>query len=178
MADYFPIIQIPPDAPGEEEEMGTKEKFWFDHESLGSCLYKKTRPNTGEDWSEKIASELCELLNLPHAKYELATFQGERGVLSPSFLPERSSLTFGNEILSRIVPGYFRDSKSPSQHTTNFVLNAIADSSVNLIVNWTPPEGISNAVETFVGYLLFSVLCLLIFLYENLIPSLARPKYS
>ena len=25
MADYFPIIEIPPDAPGEEEQMGTKD---------------------------------------------------------------------------------------------------------------------------------------------------------
>lgn len=154
MADYFPIIEIPPDAPGEVEEMGTKEKFWFPHENLGSCLYKKARPNTGEDWSEKIAAELCELLHLPHAKYELATFQGDTGIISPSFLPQGGSLTFGNEILSTIVPDYFRDIKSPSQHTINSVLDAIADDSINLPVKWTPPASINNAVETFVGYLL------------------------
>ncbi|MGB3650340.1 MAG: HipA-like protein [Rivularia sp. (in: cyanobacteria)] len=154
MADYFPIIQISPDAPGEEEQMGTKEKFWFDDETLGSCLYKKNRPNTGEDWSEKIASELCELLHLPHAEYELATFQGDRGIISPSFLLEGGSLTFGNEILSRMLPSYPTDSKNLSQHTINSVLDAIADDSINLPVYWTPPEGISNAIETFVGYLL------------------------
>lgn len=154
MADYFPIIKIPPDAPGEEEQMGTKEKFWFDHENFGSCLYKKARPNTGEDWSEKIASELCELLHLPHATYELATFQTEKGIISPSFLPEEGSLTFGNEILSRILPSYPTDSKNLSQHTINSVLDAIANDSVNLPFGWNPPEGISDAVETFVGYLL------------------------
>ncbi len=87
MVDYFPIIEIPPDAPGEDEQMGTKEKFWFDHDTFDRCLYKKARPNTGEDWSEKIASELCQLLQLPHAKYELATFEGNRGTISRYFLP-------------------------------------------------------------------------------------------
>ncbi len=100
MADYFAIIEISKDASGEDEQMGTKISFWFDHESLGRCLYKKARPNTGEDWSEKIAAELCELLQLAHAKYELATFQGEKGIISPSFLPDRGSLTLGNEVLS------------------------------------------------------------------------------
>jgi len=154
MADYFPIIQIPPDAPGEDEQMGTKVKFWFDHESLGICLYKKARPNTGEDWSEKIAAELCGLLQLPHAKYELATFQQEKGIISPYFLPEGGSLTFGNEILSRIVLDYPTDSRNLSQHTINSALDAIANDSVNLPFDWNPPEGISNPVETFVGYLL------------------------
>lgn len=154
MANYFSIIEISLDAPGEEEQMGTKEKFWFDHENFGNCLYKKARPNTGEDWSEKIAAELCELLHLPHAKYELATFQGEKGIISPYFLPKGGSLTFGNEILSRTIQDYLRDIKNPSQHTINSVLDAIAGDSINFPVGWTSPEGISNAVETFIGYLL------------------------
>ncbi|MBD2530615.1 hypothetical protein H6G97_13955 [Nostoc flagelliforme FACHB-838] len=81
MAKHFPIIEIPPDAPEDTEDLGTKEKFWFHHQDLGLCLYKKARPNTGEDWSEKIASELSDLLELPHADYELATFNSERGTL-------------------------------------------------------------------------------------------------
>ena len=157
MVDYFPIIEIAPDAPGEDEQMGTKEKFWFDHKDFGRCLYKKARRNTGEDWSEKIAAELSELLCLPHAKYELATFQGERGIISQYFLPKGGSLALGNEILSRIIPDYLRDTKSPFQHTIDSVLNAIAsnaNNSINLPVDWNPPQGISQAVETFVGYLL------------------------
>lgn len=41
-----------------------------------------------------------------------------------------------------------------SQHTIDNVFNAIGDASLNLPINWTPPEGISHARETFVGYLL------------------------
>ena len=64
------------------ETLGSKYKFWFYHEELGRCLYKHNRANLGEDWAEKVAAELCELLGLPHAAYELAsTWQGNRGVV-------------------------------------------------------------------------------------------------
>ncbi|WP_335233305.1 hypothetical protein [Nostoc sp.] len=105
MPEQFSIIDVPLDAPEGNEDVGTKEKFWFRHQYLGSCLFKKARPNTGEDWAEKIAAELCELLGLPHADYELAIFNGENGIVSPSFLPpqEGAILILGNEILARIV---------------------------------------------------------------------------
>ncbi|NEP46454.1 MAG: hypothetical protein F6K35_47560 [Okeania sp. SIO2H7] len=41
-----------------------------------------------------------------------------------------------------------------SQHTLDVFIGAIANSSVNLPLNWNPPQGIQNPVETFVGYLL------------------------
>ncbi|MGJ3248762.1 MAG: hypothetical protein ACFE0I_22150 [Elainellaceae cyanobacterium] len=78
MLEPFPVIEISSDAPEESEAMGTKEKFWFRDPERGLCLYKKARPNTGEDWSEKIAAELCQLIGLPHANYELAAFNGDR----------------------------------------------------------------------------------------------------
>ena len=60
------------------ETLGSKYKFWFQHQELGRCLYKQARQNLGEDWAEKVASELCELLGLPHAIYELAeTWEGK-----------------------------------------------------------------------------------------------------
>jgi hypothetical protein len=93
MAEEFPIIVVPEAAYelSEIETMGTKYKFWFDDPNLGPCLYKQSRPNTGEDWAEKIAAELCKLLGLPHAQYELATWKSQRGTVSPSFLPDRGS---------------------------------------------------------------------------------------
>ncbi|MEH1904034.1 MAG: HipA-like protein [Nostoc sp.] len=156
MPEQFPIIDIPLDAREANEDLGTKEKFWFRHQDLGRCLFKKARPNTGEDWAEKIAADLCQLLGLPHADYELATYNGENGIVSPSFLPpqEGTILTLGNEILARIVSDYPQDSKDLSQHTIDNVFNAIGDALVNLPINWKPPEGINHAKETFVGYLL------------------------
>ena len=145
MAEEFPIIVVPEAAYelSETETMGTKFKFWFDDPSLGPCLYKQSRPNTGEDWAEKSAAELCKLLGLPHAKYELATWKSQRGTVSPSFLPDGGSFFPGNQVLSANAP-----------HRVNIVLEAIADNSVNLPLDWVPPVGIETAVETFVGYLL------------------------
>ena len=74
MTEKFQIFVVDPDVHNDRESLGTKEKFWFSHEQLDRCLYKKSRSNiAGEDWSEKIAAEMCRLLKLPHAEYELAT---------------------------------------------------------------------------------------------------------
>jgi len=154
MPEQFPIIDIPLDAPEADEDLGTKEKFWFRHQYLGRCLFKKARPNTGEDWAEKIAAQLGELLGLPHADYELATFNGENGIISPSFLPEGAILSPGNEVLAPIVPDYPQDSKDLSQHTIDNVSKAIGNAALNLPINWIPPKGISQAMEIFIGYLL------------------------
>jgi len=145
MANEFPVIVVPESDYdlSEEEQMGTKNKFWFHHSEFCRCLYKQSRPNTGEDWAEKIAAELCKLLGLPHAQYELATWRSQRGTVSPSFLPDGGSFIPGNQVLS-----------ANASHTVNIVLNAIADNSVNLPLDWGPPVGIETAVETFIGYLL------------------------
>jgi hypothetical protein len=157
MADQFPIIEVPLDASQDIEDLGTKEKFWYDHPDMGRCLFKKARPNTGEDWAEKIASELCDLLGLPHANYELATFNGENGIISPSFLQrewEKGTLITGREILTQKLPDYPQESKDHSQHTIDNVCNAIETTSLSLPIDWIPPEGINTALDTFVGYLL------------------------
>lgn len=137
------------------ETMGSKPKFWFEHEELGRCLYKQGRQNLGEDWAEKVAAQLCELLGLPHAVYELAEWEGNRGVVSPSFIKEGEELVHGNELLSPIVPNYSTSGTyKVSQHTIDIVLKAIKNESINLPLSWTAPSSIQTAVEVFVGYLL------------------------
>ncbi|MEA5517026.1 HipA-like protein [Nodularia sp. UHCC 0506] len=138
-----------------DEVIGTKLKFWFQHEELGHCLYKQVKQNLGEDWAEKVASELSELLGLPHATYHLAKWEENHGVVSPYFLPESGTLVHGNEILTPIVPDYptllFYGNK---QHTIDIVLKVIEADNVNLPIGWTAPNGIQKAVEVFLGYLL------------------------
>lgn len=154
MIKEFSIFEISPEAPESEEAMGTKEKFWFYHQELGLCLYKKARQNTGEDWSEKIAAELCKLIKLPHAEYELAIFNNEKGTISPSFLPENGSLTPGNEILAEIFLDYPEDIQDLSEHTLANIFRVFENSSVKLPKDWKPLEGIETAIDTFIGYLL------------------------
>lgn len=155
MSDQFPIFNVPADAAEAEEAMGTKFKFWFQHPELGNCLFKQARSNTGEDWAEKIAAELAQLLGLPHAKYELATWNDRPGTISPAMIPENGSLIHGNDILARLVSSYPRaQGYNVSQHTLDIVLQAIHDPVVNLPLDWIPLNGITTAIDTFVGYLL------------------------
>ena len=109
MSDSFPIFEVPSDAAEAPEATGTKPKFWLEHPEFGKCLFKQARSNTGEDWSEKIAAEIAQLLGLPHhAKQELATYREHPGTLSPLIIPAKGSLTHGNDILAGIVSNYPR----------------------------------------------------------------------
>lgn len=156
MGNEFPVFIVPPDAPEYDEPIRTKkeEAFWFHEQNLGLCLYKEARLNTGEDWAEKIASELCTFLRLPHAEYDLATYNGKRGTISRSFVPEGGTSIVGNEVLTGIVPDYPKNPRDLSRHTIDIVFNSLNDSSVQLPMDWTPPKGIKTAVDVFVGYLL------------------------
>lgn len=158
MSDEFPIIIVTQEAYelSNQEAMGSKYKFWFEHPELGRCLYKQARENLGEDWAEKVASELCKILEIPHANYELAaTNDGSLGVVSSYFLPNGGTLVHGNELLTPILPNYPTFATyNLSQHTIDLVLRIISDESVNLPIGWTVPSGIQKAVEVFVGYLL------------------------
>lgn len=155
MSNQFPIFEVPADAAEAEEAMGTKFKFWFQHPELGNSLFKQARSNTGEDWAEKIAAELAQLLGLPHARYELATWNERPGTISPAMVPENASLIHGNDILAGLVSSYPRSQGyNVSEHTLDIVLQAISDPVVNLPLDWIPPDGITTAIDTFVGYLL------------------------
>jgi len=158
MLDKFQVLQVPKEAYdlSQNEPMGSKSKFWFKEPTFGRCLYKYTRPNTGEDWAEKIADELAELLQLPHARYELAeTWEGNFGIISLNFVPKGGTLIHGNEILNRIIPNYPTDAKyDASQHTIDVVFKTIQNLQVTLPPDVSVPNGIQNAVDMFVGYLL------------------------
>jgi hypothetical protein len=95
------------------------------------------------------------LLGLPSATIELAIWNSANGTVSPSFVPSAGTLIPGNDILAPIVPDYPRfQAFNVSQHTLNAVLDTISNSAVEQPLNWTPPDGIATAADTFVGYLM------------------------
>ena len=49
------------------EQLGTKRKIWYQDDDGKFLLFEEGRPGTGENRAEKLASELCELIGLPHA---------------------------------------------------------------------------------------------------------------
>ncbi len=88
--------------------MGSKNKFWYldPTEEEEYWLFKYPRCNTGEHWAEKIAAEVAALLEIPHARVELAVFEKNKGSVTKSFAQEGQELVHGNQMLKRAVHGY------------------------------------------------------------------------
>ena len=124
-------------------------------ESSIMYLFKEARWGTGEDWSEKVACELCHLLGLPHVHYDLAIWKHRRGVVCPMFVPGDGQLVHGNELLVHLLPGYPQQQLfGVSEHTLEHVFAILQDVEIQMPIGWTPFTGIDAAVDVFVGYLI------------------------
>ena len=86
------------------EQMGSKEKFWYhDQNDKKNKLFKVGRPGTGENWAEKVASEIAQTVGVPCAKYEFAVWGNKQGVKCQFiFVPETGRLVHGNEVLGKL----------------------------------------------------------------------------
>jgi len=151
----YRIIEISDSIPELPEQLGTKEKFWF-HLDHTLHLFKIGRPGTGENWSEKAAAELCKLLGLPCASYELAIWKGKQGILTPSMFPRDGHFFHGNEILTDIAPGYPVEKQfGNSDHTLNRIHALLMQEGILPPLGWQPPDKtIQTAFDVFIGYLL------------------------
>ncbi|MGD8910189.1 MAG: hypothetical protein PVI92_12675 [Chromatiales bacterium] len=151
----FPVLRLIDDTPDSLEQLGTKEKYWFRNDNK-HYLFKIGRPNTGENWSEKIAAELADLLGLPHASYDLAIWRGNRGVLSPQFVPTDGRLILGNELLAEHHEGYPQhEVRKVKDHTLGRIHALLTRPAIELPPDWPPPsDAITQAFDLFLGYLL------------------------
>jgi len=138
------------------EQLGTKEKFWFYDTDGIKKLFKVGRPNTGENWSEKIAFELARVLNIPCAKYEFAKWQDKLGTISTSFTNDY--LIHGNEILASYDKYY---DKNITYHAKDYKLEKVLYLVDKLLNSLDLPDDniqqneIKRPIELFVGYLVF-----------------------
>jgi len=158
----YPIITVPANAPEATEPLGTKDKFWYEG---GQFLFKQARPDTGEDWAEKVCAGLAGLLGLPHAEYDLAQWEtadgNVPGVRSRNFCPRGAALILGNELLAEAKPDYATGAVSKYRvpaHTVERVISNIRIRGPALPLGWSPPPFARNAVDTFIGYLLLDAL--------------------
>ena len=109
MSDLYPIVEVERESVHESEEMmGSKNKFWYldPTEEEEYWLFKYPRCNTGEHWAEKIAAEVAALLEIPHARVELAVLELNKGSVTKSFAQEGRELVHGNQMLKRAIHGY------------------------------------------------------------------------
>ncbi len=172
----YPIIDVPPDAPTDIETVGSKRKFWYVRsvEAAGEpfreeeWLFKAARQHTGEDWSEKVAAELCSLLGLPHATYELARWTKERreasttwrGVVTRRMEGRNERLMLGNELLAGHVNRYPRVQEDRFyrnlKYTLDLTLTVLSDDALDVRVHpaWDLPADVHTVTDVFVGFLL------------------------
>lgn len=153
--------------PDDLEQLGTKEKFWFRFKGGNvKWLFKYSRDNTGEHWSEKVAEELCKELGIPHVKYEMAQMNvnGRMGVVTPNVIPEKCRMVMGNEVLHKDSPSTYPEPVKNTQHfvrikehTVQRVLGCLDLSRVLPPPNWKD-IGELNAGDVFCGYLLLDAL--------------------
>lgn len=101
----YDIATIDPGVDRWDEQLGTKSKFWFSRDG-DSWPFKEARPNTGEDWAEKIASELAHRAEFSAVVVELAVWGTHRGSICRTFRSEGDLLVHGNELLSGAIPAY------------------------------------------------------------------------
>lgn len=165
----FELMMLSPVA-NDLEQLGTKEKFWFyyTHDEANfqrpTHLFKYSRAETGEHWSEKCAAEFCHLLNIPHATYELAQCYGRFGVITENMIPPKFRMVMGNEVLHSSTKDYPRpllpDEKPVRvrEHTVTRVLGCLDKESI-----LPPPTdvydlGNLNAADVFCGYLMLDAL--------------------
>lgn len=165
----FDVVSVFPADVLDLEQVGSKEKFWFvrtdAEENEEEWLCKLSRRHAGEDWSEKIAAELCEHLGLPHAVYELATYDHPtegplRAVISKRIDTGATRLVLGDELLADHAnryeqapqEGYFIN----PEYTLDLVLSTLDSSALTVQIrdDWTLPPGVRTPSDVFVGYLM------------------------
>jgi hypothetical protein len=150
----FDITYLPDNAYEAEEQLGTKFKFWFLDSDDQQTLFKQGRENTGENWAEKICSELANIIGIPNAEYHLSSWRNRLGVISPSFVNKGERLVLGNEILS---PNVKRSQYGTNHHLIRKVTSFLRLPLILLPYRFSNTH-LSNACDVFIGYLMFDAL--------------------
>ncbi len=145
------------------EQLGTKEKFWFyTKDDNVSRLCKFGRLGTGENWAEKIASEIAELLTMPCAKYDFAMYMERECVISTSFVPEYFRLIHGNELLVNLINKHYP--KNQRYKVTEYKLTAVEKifrdlkGVINLPLDYEKHASVEFAMDMFISYLMLDCL--------------------
>ena len=144
------------------EQLGTKEKFWFyTADNSISRLCKIGRPGTGENWAEKVTSEIAKLLTIPCAKYDFAIWNKKKCVVSDNFVPEYCRLIHGNELLEILDEDYPKEQR---YKVAQYNLPAIEELFVglqeiaNLPLGYKKNTSVKSPIGMFISYLLFDCL--------------------
>lgn len=160
----FKIFDVTGATTDRPEILGTKPKFWLIPTSdmgltITAWLFKIGRPNTGENWSEKVCCEILQHIEVPCPTYHFAIHGNDRGVISHQFTGVNMQFVPANMLLESVVRGYegeltFRQRKY--QVSTPF--NLIIARSIQPPIHSAKRYADFSASQMFVGYLVFDAL--------------------
>lgn len=150
------------------EPLGTKWKFWYDDPDGKAYLFKAARSDGpdgtpvlryGEDWAEKIVSEIAFRLDIPCVKYDLATYEGWNGVITPIMTSEGEELVHGNQLINHYLNKKSMVKEVDNRaHTVETVVATLNESQILKPKSWSSLPGIKQPIDFFIGYLMLDTL--------------------
>lgn len=154
----FPIVDASEWNVTAAEVAGADEKLWLEHPKSGEqWLFKpvtvKSEHVHGEDWAEKVASELGAVLGVPCARVEMAVRGESVGSLSLNLRPGGYEMHSGAVLLAAALPDYVPGRENPPGrpgHSLENIAMVLGDAKPP--PGWDFPEHFS-AFDTFVGVL-------------------------
>lgn len=160
MPTIYTIEQVPTGAAESAEQLGTKFKFWYRDGGQRLILFKEGRPGTGDNWAEKIASELAALIEMPHVEYQLASYEDKIGVICNALIEPGEVLVHGNELLTTYATDYagnYEKAYLRREHTVSRVLSYFRASTalVGAPSKFIQSAKLCSALDVFIGYVLF-----------------------
>ena len=140
------------------EAVGRETKIWLLQPGVERrWLFKPTHVTSsgrlqGDDWAEKVASELASLLGVSHARVELAKREGVLGCISRDVALPYWELQSGAVALNEVVDDFIVQDKARTGHTLENIAAVLRDRTCpsDALV-----PGSFNAFDLFSGYLLF-----------------------
>jgi len=169
----FETIDVSDWEDARPEQMGTKRKIWLRKPAPEGVKgakwlfkyrfqYETSKIYRDDDWSEKLAAEVAELLGVPHARVELASRRSERGVISRDLVGSLGAIDLiqGNRALSQYIAEYPADSDEyrNSDHTLGRVLEVLGRLKVAVADGTPTTDALRTAGDVFCGYLMLDAL--------------------
>ena len=158
--ETFPVLDISDWRLAGVEPTGLTPHYWYRQPDAPELwLFKPVEvPDgrvLGDDWSEKVASEVASLLEIPAARIELARRATQVGCISQNLIPRKWEMQEGAVLLAGTVPGYRSRIPGRAGHSTVNIQLALDRFG-------PPPNSILpadfGAYDVFVGYLIFDAL--------------------
>ena len=156
----YPVYDVSTWQPHGAESAGLDEKLWLlepqtlDQRWLFKPVTLHRDWSQGEDWSEKLSTEIGHALGVPCARVELAVRDGRRGSISLNLRPSGWNMHAGSDLLAGLLPGYTPMQRYREGHTLENIAKILHDCT-------GPPKfatPMATGFEVFSGFMVFDAL--------------------